>query len=297
MRKLNEQTDKFKTTYFQVGVELGWLVDPVNQEIYVFRRDRDNVVHAVTACLMKSWKPPATTQIAPLPSKSLRKSRTPSRHMTKGLIETPRPPILREVDIPPTCQLEYQNSSKRRTYYGAVSILAREFGPQMWLSRWARSLHTFQGDLFSPTFVQVTLSHSWDIASPTNASTTNRDSSYTQSRYRGHFLQNPTSQSEMQGWMQNTDNELMTSRSLDFLDPDLIRTSLSKTLFDALRIYRRNVQPQIGSWSRRWWHYLRALFVSAEMPSPSRVWTKLNMKRAQSSSSSRGGEPCFISFS
>jgi len=38
MRKLNEQTDKFKTTYPPVGVELGWLVDPVNQEIYVFRK-------------------------------------------------------------------------------------------------------------------------------------------------------------------------------------------------------------------------------------------------------------------
>ena len=44
MRKLNQLTDKFKTTYFPAGVELGWLVDPVNQEIYVFRRDKDGVV-------------------------------------------------------------------------------------------------------------------------------------------------------------------------------------------------------------------------------------------------------------
>ena len=42
--KLNELTDKFKTMYFPAGVELGWLVDPVNQEIYVFTRDRDDVV-------------------------------------------------------------------------------------------------------------------------------------------------------------------------------------------------------------------------------------------------------------
>jgi Uma2 family endonuclease len=42
--KLDELTDRFKTTYFPAGVELGWLVDPVNKDIYVFRRDRDNAV-------------------------------------------------------------------------------------------------------------------------------------------------------------------------------------------------------------------------------------------------------------
>jgi Uma2 family endonuclease len=43
-RKLSELTDKFKMTYIPAGVELGWLVDPVNKDIYVFRRDRDNVM-------------------------------------------------------------------------------------------------------------------------------------------------------------------------------------------------------------------------------------------------------------
>jgi len=43
-RKLNELTDKFRTTYFPAGVKLGWLVDPINWNIYVFKRDRDDVV-------------------------------------------------------------------------------------------------------------------------------------------------------------------------------------------------------------------------------------------------------------
>jgi len=43
-RKLNELSDIFKTMYFPAGVKLGWLVDPINWDIYVFKRDRDDVV-------------------------------------------------------------------------------------------------------------------------------------------------------------------------------------------------------------------------------------------------------------
>ena len=43
-RKLNELTDKFKTTYFPAGVELGWIIDPINENVYVLKRDRDNLV-------------------------------------------------------------------------------------------------------------------------------------------------------------------------------------------------------------------------------------------------------------
>jgi len=50
-RKLKDLTNKFKTTYFPAGVELGWLVDPDNQKIYVFRRDRDDVVR----CCNHDW--------------------------------------------------------------------------------------------------------------------------------------------------------------------------------------------------------------------------------------------------
>ena len=37
-------TDKFKQTYFPAGIELGWLVDPVNQSFFVFMRDKDGIV-------------------------------------------------------------------------------------------------------------------------------------------------------------------------------------------------------------------------------------------------------------
>lgn len=42
--KLKDLTDKLKSTYFPAGVKLGWIVDPINRDIYVFKRDRDNVV-------------------------------------------------------------------------------------------------------------------------------------------------------------------------------------------------------------------------------------------------------------
>jgi hypothetical protein len=40
-RKLNELTDRFQTTYLPAGVKLGWLV---NKNVYVFKRDRDDIV-------------------------------------------------------------------------------------------------------------------------------------------------------------------------------------------------------------------------------------------------------------
>jgi Uma2 family endonuclease len=42
--KLLELTHKFKDTYFPAGLELGWLVDPINKEVFVFKRDKDGTV-------------------------------------------------------------------------------------------------------------------------------------------------------------------------------------------------------------------------------------------------------------
>jgi len=42
--KLEELTAKFKETYFPAGVELGWLIDPINKGIFVFKRDRNGLV-------------------------------------------------------------------------------------------------------------------------------------------------------------------------------------------------------------------------------------------------------------
>jgi Uma2 family endonuclease len=44
MTKLNELTAKFKETYFPAGVQLGWLIDPINKKIFVFKRDRNGLV-------------------------------------------------------------------------------------------------------------------------------------------------------------------------------------------------------------------------------------------------------------
>ena len=42
--KLNNLTSKFKDTYFPAGVQLGWLIDPINKKIYTFMRESDGVV-------------------------------------------------------------------------------------------------------------------------------------------------------------------------------------------------------------------------------------------------------------
>jgi Uma2 family endonuclease len=42
--KLSELTAKFKDIYFPAGLQLGWLVDPINKVIYVFKRDKDGTV-------------------------------------------------------------------------------------------------------------------------------------------------------------------------------------------------------------------------------------------------------------
>jgi len=59
--KLEELTNKFKTEYFAAGVQLGWLVDPVNQDIYVFKKDS----HGVVCCLKKRWKNVAGGDLLP----------------------------------------------------------------------------------------------------------------------------------------------------------------------------------------------------------------------------------------
>jgi Uma2 family endonuclease len=38
--KLEELTKKFKNEYFPAGVRLGWLVDPINEQIYIFKKVR-----------------------------------------------------------------------------------------------------------------------------------------------------------------------------------------------------------------------------------------------------------------
>ena len=42
--KLNTLTSKFLETYFPAGVELGWLVDPINKTIFTFKKESDDVV-------------------------------------------------------------------------------------------------------------------------------------------------------------------------------------------------------------------------------------------------------------
>ena len=42
--KLSVLTDKFKDTYFPAGLKLGWLVDPINKEVHVFKWDKDGTV-------------------------------------------------------------------------------------------------------------------------------------------------------------------------------------------------------------------------------------------------------------
>jgi Uma2 family endonuclease len=42
--KLNTLTSKFMDTYFPAGVQLGWLIDPINKIIYTFMRESDGVV-------------------------------------------------------------------------------------------------------------------------------------------------------------------------------------------------------------------------------------------------------------
>ena len=42
--KLSELTDTFKDMYFPAGLKLGWLVDPINKVVYVFKRDKDDTV-------------------------------------------------------------------------------------------------------------------------------------------------------------------------------------------------------------------------------------------------------------
>jgi len=271
-----------------------------------------NVVHAVTVCLMKSWKPPATTSL-----KEFEKIKDALKAHDKRADRDSKATDSKRSRYSANLPTGISKLVKRRTYYGAVSTLAREFGPQMWLSRWARSLHTFQGDLFSPTFVHEIL---LPQQTPLQQTETPRTPSPGIEGIFSKFPRRSQKCSFAQGWMQNTDNELMkpeTSRSLDFLDPDLIRTvrscsrlvlaqcspegtSLSKTLFDALRVYRRNVQPQIGS---------KLYLVSPMMALSSRPLRhpfslqkcpplkSVLSSRAQYSSSSPPHKPCFISFS
>jgi Uma2 family endonuclease len=42
--KLSELSHKFKDTYFPAGLKLGWLIDPINKAVYVFKRDKDDTV-------------------------------------------------------------------------------------------------------------------------------------------------------------------------------------------------------------------------------------------------------------
>ncbi|CAG8632275.1 3323_t:CDS:2, partial [Paraglomus occultum] len=50
--KLDALKEKFKSDYFPAGVKLGWLVDPVNKNIYVFKRNTNGIVR----CLSKGWR-------------------------------------------------------------------------------------------------------------------------------------------------------------------------------------------------------------------------------------------------
>ncbi|CAG8627474.1 4212_t:CDS:2 [Paraglomus occultum] len=59
--KLEELKDKFKTVYFPAGVQLGWLVDPVNRNIYVFKED----INGVVRCLNKGWRDVAGGDVLP----------------------------------------------------------------------------------------------------------------------------------------------------------------------------------------------------------------------------------------
>jgi len=42
--RLNTLTSKFKETYVPAGVQLGWLVDPINKTIFTFKKESDGVV-------------------------------------------------------------------------------------------------------------------------------------------------------------------------------------------------------------------------------------------------------------
>ena len=42
--KLSDLTHKFKDMYFPASLELGWLIDPINKEVFVFKRDKDGTV-------------------------------------------------------------------------------------------------------------------------------------------------------------------------------------------------------------------------------------------------------------
>jgi Uma2 family endonuclease len=42
--KLSYLSNKFKDVYFPAGVQLGWLVDPINKKFYVFKKERGRVV-------------------------------------------------------------------------------------------------------------------------------------------------------------------------------------------------------------------------------------------------------------
>jgi len=59
--KFEELKDKFKSDYFPAGVELGWLVDPVNRNIYVFKED----INGVVRCLNKEWRNVAGGDVLP----------------------------------------------------------------------------------------------------------------------------------------------------------------------------------------------------------------------------------------
>ncbi|RUS24255.1 hypothetical protein BC938DRAFT_473880, partial [Jimgerdemannia flammicorona] len=50
--KFTELKDKFKNDYFPAGIQLGWLVDPVNRNIYILKKDTNGVVR----CLNKGWR-------------------------------------------------------------------------------------------------------------------------------------------------------------------------------------------------------------------------------------------------
>ncbi|RUO96725.1 hypothetical protein BC936DRAFT_141556, partial [Jimgerdemannia flammicorona] len=59
--KFEELKDKFETYYFPAGVQLGWLVDPVNRNVYVLKKDTNGVVR----CRDKGWRDVAGGDVLP----------------------------------------------------------------------------------------------------------------------------------------------------------------------------------------------------------------------------------------
>jgi len=79
--KLEKLTDKFKTEYFPAGVQLGWLLDPENKNIYVFKKNARGVARrqnigwrdvaggdVLPGFVLKVWK--IDQAISQLPSES-----------------------------------------------------------------------------------------------------------------------------------------------------------------------------------------------------------------------------------